>query len=98
MNVLWTKIVSMSVLASVSLIVGFIPMLLVKKVILKPVQHYHNPTFTQVDLSEGSRGGLIVSCLSCFGGGVILTTALTHMLPEVRKIIWKDLSLYVLYK
>ena len=36
MNVLWTKIVSMSVLASVSLIVGFIPMLLVKKVILKP--------------------------------------------------------------
>ena len=38
----------------------------------------------QVDLSDGSRGGFVVSCLSCFGGGVILTTALTHMLPEVN--------------
>ena len=38
----------------------------------------------QVDVSDGSRGGFVVSCLSCFGGGVILTTALTHMLPEVN--------------
>merc|ERR1719402_131060 len=38
----------------------------------------------KVDLSPGKRGGFIVSCLSCFGGGVILTTALTHMLPEVN--------------
>ena len=38
----------------------------------------------QVDLSDGSKGGFVVSCLSCFGGGVILTTALTHMLPEVN--------------
>lgn len=76
MNVLWTKIVSMSVLASVSLIVGFIPMLLVKK----------------VDLSENSRGGFIVSCLSCFGGGVILTTALTHMLPEVNLLLKNNIE------
>ena len=46
----------------------------------------HTPSdrLLQVDLSDGSRGGFVVSCLSCFGGGVILTTALTHMLPEVN--------------
>jgi len=68
MNLLWTKIVTMAILGSVSLIVGFIPMVVAKK----------------VTLTEGSRGGFIVSCLSCFGGGVILTTAFTHMLPEVN--------------
>ena len=44
----------------------------------------HSDMLMQVDLSDGSRGGFVVSCLSCFGGGVILTTALTHMLPEVN--------------
>jgi len=68
MNLLWTKIVTMSILGIVSLLVGFIPMLVAKK----------------VNLSEGSRGAFIVSCLNCFGGGVILTTAFTHMLPEVN--------------
>jgi len=58
----------MSILGLVSLLVGFIPMLVAKKVNLEP----------------GSRGATVVSCLSCFGGGVILTTALTHMLPEVN--------------
>jgi len=68
MNLLTTKIVTMSILGLVSLLVGFIPMIVAKK----------------VNLAHGSRGGLVVSCLSCFGGGVILTTALTHMLPEVN--------------
>ena len=71
MNLLTTKIVTMSILGLVSLIVGFIPMIVAKK----------------VNLERGSRGATVVSCLSCFGGGVILTTALTHMLPEV---IFKD--------
>jgi len=68
MNLLTTKIVTMSILGLVSLLVGFIPMLVAKK----------------INLEKGSRGALVVSCLSCFGGGVILTTALTHMLPEVN--------------
>jgi len=68
MNLLTTKIITMSILGLVSLIVGFIPMLVAKK----------------VNLEKGSRGATVVSCLSCFGGGVILTTALTHMLPEVN--------------
>jgi len=29
----------------------------------------------------------LVSCLNCFGGGVILTTVLTHMLPEVNHFL-----------
>ena len=69
MDLLTTKIVTMSILGLVSLVVGFIPMIVAKK----------------VNLDHGSRGGLVVSCLSSFGGGVILTTALTHMLPEVSK-------------
>ena len=73
MNLLTTKIVTMSILGLVSLLVGFIPMVVAKK----------------VNLTKGSRGGMVVSCLSCFGGGVILTTALTHMLPEVSSgISW----------
>ena len=71
MNLLWTKITTTSILGSLSLITGFIPILVARK----------------VDLSEGSRGGLIVSMLSCFSGGVILTTALTHMLPEVNQFV-----------
>lgn len=27
---------------------------------------------------------MLISALSCFGGGVILTTCFTHMLPEVN--------------
>jgi len=76
MNLLWTKIVTMGILGTVSLLAGFLPMLVAKK----------------VDLSEGSRGGLIVSCLSCFGGGVILTTALTHMLPEVNLFLQYNMA------
>merc|ERR1719402_985218 len=46
----------------------------------------------KVDLSPGKRGGFIVSCLSCFGGGVILTTALTHMLPEVNLFLQYNIA------
>ena len=71
MNLLWTKITTTSILGALSLLTGFVPILVARK----------------VDLSEGSRGGLIVSMLSCFSGGVILTTALTHMLPEVNQFV-----------
>jgi len=76
MNLLATKIVSMTILGGVSLIVGFIPLLLAKKVNIQP----------------GSRGSLVVSCLNCFGGGVILTTALTHMLPEVNLFLAHNIA------
>ena len=28
----------------------------------------------------------LFSCLTCFGGGVILTSCLTHMLPDVNEV------------
>lgn len=76
MDLLTTKIVTMTILGGVSLLVGFIPILVAKKVTLSP----------------GSRGGLLVSCLNCFGGGVILTTALTHMLPEVNLFLQHNID------
>ena len=32
---------------------------------------------------RAERGRMFVSCLSCFAGGVILTTCFTHMMPHV---------------
>ena len=34
-----------------------------------------------------SKWDVAISCLSCFGGGVILATCLTHMLPEVNEMV-----------
>eukprot|EP00095_Tigriopus_kingsejongensis_P008377 maker-scaffold9_size846264-snap-gene-0.9 protein:Tk08377 transcript:maker-scaffold9_size846264-snap-gene-0.9-mRNA-1 annotation:"zinc transporter zip1-like" len=37
-------------------------------------------------LSETSRvQRSIISCLLCFGGGVLIATSVIHMLPEVRE-------------
>ncbi|XP_045775901.1 zinc transporter ZIP1 [Maniola jurtina] len=35
--------------------------------------------------SARQRHPLFISCLLCFGGGVLLATSLTHMLPEARE-------------
>ena len=32
------------------------------------------------------RVTLILSCLMCFGGGVIMTSSLCHMLPDVQEV------------
>ncbi|XP_047506019.1 zinc transporter ZIP3 [Pieris napi] len=42
-------------------------------------------------ISERSRQRhpLLISCLLCFGGGVLLSTSLTHILPESREILGK---------
>ena len=71
MDLLVAKLVSMLVLGGVSLLVGLIPFLMKKK----------------MNLAPGTLGDKAVSCLSCFGGGVILTTSITHMLPEVNKYL-----------
>ena len=39
------------------------------------------------DESEASpRLTVILSCLMCFGGGVIMTSSLCHMLPDVQEV------------
>ena len=65
MEVLTAKILSMTLLGSISMLLGMLPLLLRK--------------FCNLD-----RGQVFISALSCFGGGVILTTCFTHMLPEVN--------------
>ncbi|XP_045512235.1 zinc transporter ZIP3 isoform X1 [Pieris brassicae] len=35
------------------------------------------------------RHPLLISCLLCFGGGVLLSTSLTHILPEAREMLGK---------
>lgn len=36
-------------------------------------------------VASRQRHPLLVSCLLCFGGGVLLSTALVHMLPEAKE-------------
>ncbi|XP_052742359.1 zinc transporter ZIP1 [Bicyclus anynana] len=38
-----------------------------------------------ISQSARQRHPLLISCLLCFGGGVLLSTSLTHMLPEARE-------------
>ena len=77
MNILTAKIVTMVLLGGISLIVGLIPIL------------FRNC------LRKGQKNGkteTIISCLACFGGGVILTTCLTHMLPEVNLFLQQNIE------
>ena len=40
----------------------------------------------------GGGGRLALSCLQCLGGGVLLATVFTHMLPEVRETLTAELG------
>eukprot|EP00095_Tigriopus_kingsejongensis_P011255 maker-scaffold708_size108518-snap-gene-0.13 protein:Tk11255 transcript:maker-scaffold708_size108518-snap-gene-0.13-mRNA-1 annotation:"zinc transporter zip3 isoform x1" len=73
MGVLTAKIVSMCVLGGVSLLLGILP--------IKIAQFYDWKSGTN------TRSQFLISALSCFGAGVILTTCLTHMLPEVNEFL-----------
>jgi len=64
-----TKIITMTLLAVVSLILGFLPLKISKSVFIDDKKWKR--TFTSV--------------LLCFGGGVLFATSFIHMLPEVRE-------------
>ena len=70
MELLGTKILTMTLLGGIAIIVGILPIFLRK--------------FCNVGSGNSPKGQLFLSALSCFGGGVILTTCFTHMLPEVN--------------
>lgn len=38
--------------------------------------------------AENIRHQVIVSCLLCFGGGILLATSMLHMLPEVNLLVF----------
>ncbi len=71
-DTLVAKLVSMCLLGGISLFLGLIP-IKISKVLSWD--------------SESPRSQLVLSSLACFGAGVILTTTVTHMMPEVGHFI-----------
>lgn len=69
-DLMFAKIVAMSVLGVGSFIIGIIPIKLTKFAYIKSVNGDKN---------------LLVSLLLCFGGGVLLFTTFLHLQPEVRE-------------
>lgn len=70
----------MVLLGGVSLLVGLFPLLLKR--------------CCNIGANAGvkkSKSQIFISCLACFGGGVILTTCLTHMLPEVNYFLQNNI-------
>ena len=93
-DVLIAKISSMLLLGGLSLMFGLFPQL------LKRCCGFGN-RMKKTDSSDEvgsspklvvSKGDVFISCLACFGGGVILTTCLTHMLPEVNFFLQNNIK------
>jgi len=74
-GLLAARIVSMICLGLITWIIGILPLLGVRKGWLSSSES------TQSPLVQTVLSGMI-----CFGGGVILTSCLTHMLPDVNEI------------
>jgi zinc transporter 1/2/3 len=80
MTLLVSKIVSMIGLGFITWIIGVIPILGV------------NRGWSLKILDQSGKKLLLYSMLLCFGGGVILSSCMTHMLPDVREIYLKALA------
>jgi len=75
MSLLLVRVVSMFALGLVTWIVGLLPLLGVRR-----------GWMSGSESSQSPRVQTLLSSLICFGGGVILTSCLTHMLPDVNEI------------
>ena len=76
MAIVVAQVVSMLFLGLVTWIVGVLPLLGVRKGWLKESESQQTQTMVN-----------LFSALTCFGGGVILTSCLTHMLPDVNEVV-----------
>ncbi|KAF4517172.1 hypothetical protein B566_EDAN005602 [Ephemera danica] len=74
MNATGAKWVAIFVLGLVSFSLGMVPIKISSAL-----------RWTRHGCQRSPRSQLIISLLLCFGAGVLLATALTHMLPEVRE-------------
>eukprot|EP00095_Tigriopus_kingsejongensis_P004214 maker-scaffold1792_size27886-snap-gene-0.4 protein:Tk04214 transcript:maker-scaffold1792_size27886-snap-gene-0.4-mRNA-1 annotation:"zinc transporter zip1" len=79
MDLLAVKIITMALLGGVSLLLGLVPMAFRSCMNKRPD-------------GKSSKMDLFISAFSCFGGGVILTTCLTHMLPEVNLFLQNNIK------
>ena len=76
-----SKIVSMFILGLATWIIGLVPMLAVRR-----------GWITRKE-SEGSPRMIgLLSYMMCFGGGVIMTSSLTHMLPDVNDVLTESIE------
>ena len=78
METIHAKIISMVSLGGISLFLGLVPLLLKR--------------CCNIGQSASPKGQFFLSALSCFGGGVILTTCFTHMLPEVNLFLQHNID------
>jgi len=74
MSAVVPKVVSMLLLGGVSLLVGCLPIAVARKMGWDSAE----------DFNASKKAQVALTCLNCFGAGVILTTCITHMLPEVN--------------
>jgi len=81
MSLLAAQVTAMVCLGLLTWIIGIIPLFGVRK--------------GWISSSESQQTPLMItlfSCLICFGGGVILTSCLTHMLPDVNEVVVQAVS------
>merc|ERR1712154_57026 len=74
-SLLAAQIVSMVCLGLLTWIIGILPLFGVRKGWISSSESQQTPVMIT-----------LFSCLTCFGGGVILTSCLTHMLPDVNEV------------
>jgi len=74
-GLLAARVVSMICLGLITWIVGILPLIGVRKGWMSASESVQSP-----------MSKTILSTLLCFGGGVILTSCLTHMLPDVNEV------------
>ena len=76
-----SKIVSMLILGLATWIIGLVPMVAVRRGWITRKESEGSPRMTK-----------ILSCMMCFGGGVIMTSSLTHMLPDVNDVLSESID------
>ena len=76
-----SKIVSMLILGLATWIIGLVPMVAVRRGWITKKESEGSPRMTK-----------ILSCMMCFGGGVIMTSSLTHMLPDVNDVLAESIE------
>ena len=90
MDVTTTKVVAMVLLGAISFVAGMLPTMALRcMAAASAVQEAGGGggggavAAANRRRKRARRGRMFVSCLSCFAGGVILTTCFTHMMPHV---------------
>lgn len=74
--IVFAKVVGMILLGGVTLALGIVPLIGVRR-----------GWFPWIGQSQSVLTTRLLSALGCFGGGVILTSCLTHMLPDVNEVL-----------